>query len=633
MDSIRPGDLLKSPQKKRTDSLLSLAGAAFFSSLYSSVSGSAVAGLLAFLCVSVLMVSVQITAVPRLALQRRKESDSVFLNRYFRTDLMLTLLLWGLAIPAAAVLSMVFLTELSLRMGFQLWAVGLSTVAVVQVPRFFSAVMALRPAKIGHSSSSFQLDSITAVRIVSAVFAGAALLLLFAGLSPTILQILVGAAAFLACAAYTVLSLTEIMQLLRESLLQRIRRISDPAGEYTPVSLYPFAEEALTTAVDHIADRDRAYARILNRIARGRTDADLSHVGSDYCGTALRRCVHALNQLFRRMEESSTVISRTAEDLTASGSTLTSFSEKYGTAIKDLAESVDTIKERIEKNVEKLSESNEQVSEITEAAEEGQGSMTKMTDAMHSISNSSKDIGKVLKTIEDISFQTSLLALNASVEASRAGQHGKGFAVVANEVRALANRSSESVENSSKLVDVALKNITQGGKVVGDIESSFEAINFYMEELDDHFRDNEEVNEEQVRAISRIEENILKVQKLTDTDNSDLSSLAGKSRRIAEESERISSVIRTFRTQEDGEEDASEHSDSTDRDGDGAHNQHDSTHHDEDPRSESTEDPDSGNRERRGSNDETDKHIQENSRDWATPDDQIELDESEFGKY
>ncbi|MDR0987363.1 MAG: methyl-accepting chemotaxis protein [Ruminococcus sp.] len=141
-----------------------------------------------------------------------------------------------------------------------------------------------------------------------------------------------------------------------------------------------------------------------------------------------------------------------------------SFSEQSA-ELGELTTVVGKIKENADENNALTAKTAALSEQILSSAKKGSEQMSSMTAAMNDITLAASDISKVIKTIDDISFQTNILALNASVEAARAGEAGKGFAVVANEVRNLASKSATAAKETSALIENSIQKSDLGAKI------------------------------------------------------------------------------------------------------------------------------------------------------------------------
>jgi methyl-accepting chemotaxis protein len=216
-------------------------------------------------------------------------------------------------------------------------------------------------------------------------------------------------------------------------------------------------------------------ARALSALARGdlsyRIDA---HFPDQY--EALRRDYHAAGDALTRALDS---VARTAESINTDAAEISAASEDLAIRTEQQAANLEEAADAVAATAVALAQTAEGAQHVSLAiAEADQGAsrggvvVDQAVAAMAEIEKSSLEIAQIINVIEGIAFQTNLLALNAGVEAARAGDSGKGFAVVANEVRALAQRTTNAANDIKLLISESSRQVKNGVDLVaqaGDV--------------------------------------------------------------------------------------------------------------------------------------------------------------------
>ncbi len=177
---------------------------------------------------------------------------------------------------------------------------------------------------------------------------------------------------------------------------------------------------------------------------------------------SIKDMVDYLNLTLGEIAASIENVSATANKLSKDSDTLAQASANQASSLEEIVSAIVTIAGQTENNAKRAKEAFTLAGNARGQAESGNDQMSNLLEAMKDINASSQDISKIIKTIDEIAFQTNLLAINAAVEAARAGEHGKGFAVVAEEVRNLAQRSSEAAKETTDLIENSVHKITIG---------------------------------------------------------------------------------------------------------------------------------------------------------------------------
>ncbi len=209
----------------------------------------------------------------------------------------------------------------------------------------------------------------------------------------------------------------------------------------------------------------------LARMAEGNMDLT---IGNDYRGEflpiqgAMRQILEALNNALLRINTAAEQVSEESERMASGAQILSNGTSEQAAALQELSANIQEIYGQVNSTSEDAENAKNCSAEAAMRLKVCNQKMEDLMSAMENISKSSNEIGGIIKAMEDISFQTNILAINAAVEAARAGEAGKGFAVVADEVQSLANKSSESAQNITELIENSMKLIKYGSSLSAD---------------------------------------------------------------------------------------------------------------------------------------------------------------------
>jgi methyl-accepting chemotaxis protein I, serine sensor receptor len=220
----------------------------------------------------------------------------------------------------------------------------------------------------------------------------------------------------------------------------------------------------------------------MNRMAQGDLSARPQALGGDEVAETLQAMTTSLarlSDLLASVRHGVGAITQASEQIAAGNGDLRSRSRRSADGLNALVAAVTRYTEQLQTCSRSVDEVVTTVQTLRLVSARNRRQVQRLQERMGALRSNSREIGEIVNLIDGIAFRTNILALNAQVEASKAGDAGRGFAVVAQEVRALANRSAESARRVGDIVGRSTMDIEQSHALADETSDA-------MAQADDH---------------------------------------------------------------------------------------------------------------------------------------------------
>ncbi|MGE5546809.1 MAG: methyl-accepting chemotaxis protein [Solirubrobacterales bacterium] len=302
--------------------------------------------------------------------------------------------------------------------------------------------------------------------------------------------------------------------------------------------------DAMSQALDDFAVQLEGLATgDLTRRVTPMYEGVFARLKADFNGTVIK-----LATVVKQIGGSADHLSQIATEVSASSVELSDRSEKHAASLEEAAAAIEELTATVRQNAANAEQANAFAGSTREVASSSGQVVGDAVAAMGRIEGSSSKISSIVGMIEEIAFQTNLLALNAAVEAARAGDAGKGFAVVAQEVRNLAQRSSQASKEIKGLIGESGREVTAGADLVKQAGSALDQITRSIHQVAEVVGEIASATREQSAGIDQVSQTIAEVDEATQKNAALVEESAATARSLEQQAESLKSQMAFFLT-------------------------------------------------------------------------------------
>jgi len=322
-------------------------------------------------------------------------------------------------------------------------------------------------------------------------------------------------------------------------------------------SLYPVYKEYVSTLRELVetarAKGTAASDDIKHAVAQTRATVLIGVLSALVVGTVIgylitRDTKGALGGVANELADGSAQLSSASGEINRASQSLAQGSSELAASIEETSATLEEISSMTKRNAESAGTAREIANQTRAAAETGSTGMKTMTAAMDAIKASSENTAKIIRTIDDIAFQTNLLALNAAVEAARAGEAGAGFAVVAEEVRSLAQRSTQAARETSDKIQDSIQKSEHGVTISAEVAKTLEEIVTRARRVDELVAEIASASKEQSLGVDQVVTAVSQMEKATQSTAAGAEECASASQQLNAQAISQDSIVDRLRS-------------------------------------------------------------------------------------